>query len=260
MVGLRFLVPSIGVRVPDPQQIRYTYTMNKSGGFIGIGIIILSVVLLGAAAGGYYFQKNQKEGIQLTERQNDTAIVQSDNSIEVTATQEKVSTDKSNVVSVASNTSVSLTSEQKKSIAEQVAEFKSFALATGTAWTTETEAEYTKAATEVVIKGSEAGIKSLMTYGVTSTAEIYFSQHNSYGTSAVANVCTDTGMTAILNMANAHTTIKPSCKISSSLPSKTFTVIVPSLLQKNYYFCTDTTVSTTPILLSDGYKAGEKCK
>jgi hypothetical protein len=126
--------------------------------------------------------------------------------------------------------------------------------------------EIEKDVTDAAIKASDAEIKSQMqTYGIPASAELYFSQNQNYGISKTNNICENPdpsvfNFSSILSSINENSKTLAKCAISNQFPSKTFTVIVPSLVTNGLY-CTDQN-GFAGLITNDNtqFVSGVKCK
>lgn len=114
------------------------------------------------------------------------------------------------------------------------------------------------------LTASEAVIENVMSRGLPDLAESYYSVEAfpsyTYGNSTTENLCTSYVFKSMLDDLSKYAKERPICTISTTLPAQTYTVLVASVKQKGYYYCTDQNVKGILIELTSGYEAGKKCK
>lgn len=112
----------------------------------------------------------------------------------------------------------------------------------------------------------DTAIKTALS-GVGSAAPIYYLQNKeSYGMSATQNICNDP--TSANSISSIVTTIQKytgsvSCVVDSDFPSRSFTIVAPSLVNEGQFFCADQSgfAGLIPNVNDNAsYKAGRKCK
>lgn len=239
--------------------------MKQNKGFGVIAVLVVFLILAGIG-GAVVYQKNKTE-VPVTETIPSQAAeneVQKDESV---PPKSKTPSEVKAIISASSNldfkNNPDLTDHQKEMIQEGIDLMESIQHQTGIVATAEEKKIYTEASINAAIAASEAGIKAEMKQNIPPTAEIYFDNStpiSSYGVSSTENFCTNTSLRARITSINQFTKIKVICTVSSGYPSKTYTIIAPSVANKGQYYCTDPKNLGVLIQLSAGYKAGEKCK
>jgi len=110
----------------------------------------------------------------------------------------------------------------------------------------------------------DAIIKSTLS-GVSSISPLYYLQNGrNYGLSATQNICTNSkskGSLGNIISSIQQYTKAVTCVVDPNFPSKSFTIIAPSLINKGLSYCTDQAGFFMISLTSNSsYKAGFKCK
>ncbi len=118
-----------------------------------------------------------------------------------------------------------------------------------------------------VVNKTNAEIDSLIksaVSGVNTISPLYYLQNRNYGISATENICLNTEskgsiggvISGIQKLTKAVT-----CTVDPDFPSKSFTLIAPSLIDKEISYCTDQSgFSVINTVSMNTFKAGFKCK
>ncbi len=113
---------------------------------------------------------------------------------------------------------------------------------------------------------ADAVIKSALGSVSTVSPAYYLKNQRSYGVSATENICTDStsnlSMGAVISTIQQHTN-GVSCVADPDFPSRSFTLVAPSLVNEGKYYCTDQSgaVSLIPSVSSgSSFREGIKCK
>ncbi|HEY5589242.1 MAG TPA: hypothetical protein VIK86_09865 [Candidatus Paceibacterota bacterium] len=100
--------------------------------------------------------------------------------------------------------------------------------------------------------------------GVNTISPLYYLQNRNYGISATENICVNTkskGSIGGIISEIQKLTNRVTCTVDSNFPSKSFTLVAPSLIDKNVSYCTDqsgfSVINTASV---NTFKAGFKCK
>jgi hypothetical protein len=114
------------------------------------------------------------------------------------------------------------------------------------------------------LTASESVIENVMSRGLPNLAESYYSTEafpsDTYGNSTIDNLCTSYVFKSMLDDLSKYAKERPVCTISTLLPAQTYTVLIASVKQKGFYYCTDRSTKGLLIELTSGYEAGKKCK
>ena len=100
--------------------------------------------------------------------------------------------------------------------------------------------------------------------GVNTISPLYYLQNRNYGISATENICVNTkskGSIGGIISEIQKLTNRVTCTVDPNFPSKSFTLVAPSLTDKNVSYCTDqsgfSVINTASV---NTFKAGFKCK
>lgn len=100
--------------------------------------------------------------------------------------------------------------------------------------------------------------------GVNTISPLYYLQNRNYGISATENICVNTkskGSIGGIISEIQKLTKAVTCVVDTNFPSKSFTLVAPSLIDKNVSYCTDqsgfSVINTASV---NTFKAGFKCK
>jgi len=100
--------------------------------------------------------------------------------------------------------------------------------------------------------------------GVNTISPLYYLQNRNYGISTNENICVNTkskGSIGGIISEIQKLTKRVTCTVDSDFPSKSFTLVAPSLIDKNISYCTDQSgfyvINNSSV---NTFKAGFKCK
>ncbi len=119
---------------------------------------------------------------------------------------------------------------------------------------------------EVVVSTTEdidALIKKAVS-GVSTVSLIYYTQNRNYGVSETENICINAeskiSLGGIISGIQKYTKTV-TCVVDTDFPSRSFTIIAPSLIDKNQSYCSDQAgFSIIDTSIKNNFKAGIKCK
>ena len=102
-----------------------------------------------------------------------------------------------------------------------------------------------KTTSQTVVKTTIADVDKVTTNSFKAAgvdAQVYYLKHRNYGSSSKQNICVDVTsnggfgdvVSAIQKVGNVIT-----CAVATDYPSRSFTIAVPSLVNKGQFYCTD---------------------
>lgn len=207
--------------------------MKYSDGFVPL--LILIIVLVSSAVGGsiYFYRKYHSEQ-------------------EINKNLENLSDQQKIQAGADINVITSVSSQLNKNISNK----------SGIPISPVNDQEVEKTVVDATIKASNVGIKTGM-QNMVGAAEIYFGNHKNYGVSNLQNACLGSDLDNFLpylSIINKYSKTLAKCAVSTNFPTKTFTIVVPSLVENGLY-CTDQNGFAGVIVNTDSqFIAGIKCK